>query len=117
MGTSSDDTLTLLNDVTGVSINLNNGTNTLNLAAGVNSLGNVFNVESINGTSFGDTLTLAGQVGNPTGVTRIDLGSGNDTLNLGAQSFGVTFVYADSDGAEWFPASTMATATRSTSVV
>ena len=99
VGTSSDDTLTLLNDVTGVSINLNNGTNTLNLAAGANSLSNVFNVQSINGTASNDTLTL-GQVGSSSGVTRVDLGTGNDTLNLGAQSFGVTFVYADNDGAD-----------------
>jgi Ca2+-binding RTX toxin-like protein len=97
--TSSDDTLKLLNEVTGLSVNLNNGTNTLNLAAGVNSLGNVFNVGSINGTSSADTLTLAGQVGNLTGV-KVDLGSGNDTLNLGAGSFGVTFVYADNGGAD-----------------
>ena len=98
-GAASNDTLTLLNDVSGVSINLGQGTNTLNLAAGVNSLTGIFNVQSINGSASNDTLTL-GQVGNLTGVTRIDLGSGNDTLNLGAQSFGVTFVYADNDGAD-----------------
>jgi Ca2+-binding RTX toxin-like protein len=99
-GSASDDTLTFVNNTFNVTIDLGNGANTLNLAAGVNSLGNVFNVGSINGTSSADALTLAGQVGNLTGVTRIDLGSGNDTLNLGAQSFGVTFVYADNDGAD-----------------
>ena len=49
-GTASNDTLTLLNDVSGVSINLGQGVNTLNLAAGINSLTGTFNVQSINGT-------------------------------------------------------------------
>jgi hypothetical protein len=44
---SSDDTLTLLNDVTGVSVNLANGSNTLNPAAGANALVDV----STSGTS------------------------------------------------------------------
>ena len=97
-GTASNDTLTLLNDVSGVTINLGQGVNTLNLAAGVNSLAGAFNFQSINGTASSDTLTLA-QVGN-LAATRVDLGPGNDTLNLGPGSFGVTFVYADNDGAD-----------------
>ena len=79
-----------------MSVNLGQGVNTLNLAAGVNSLAGAFNFQSIIGTASSDTLTLA-QVGN-LGATRVDLGAGNDTLNLGPGSFGVTFVYADSDG-------------------
>ena len=81
-----------------MSINLGQGVNTLNLAAGVNSLTGTFSVQSINGTVSSDTLTLA-QVGN-LGATRVDLGPGNDTLNLGLGSFEVTFVYADNDGAD-----------------
>ena len=99
VGDSSDDTITLLNNVAGVNVNLGNGTNTLNLAAGINSLTGVFNVQSINGSASSDTLTL-GQVGGQTGVTRVDLGAGNDTLNLSLNSFGITFVYADNDGAD-----------------
>ena len=98
-GAVSNDVLTLLNDVSGVSINLAQGTNTLNLAAGVNSLGIVSNVQAIDGSASGDTLTL-GVVGSAAGQTRVDLGSGNDTLNLGAQTLGITFVYANNDGAD-----------------
>ncbi len=99
VGVSSDDTISLLNSVAGVNVNLGNGTNTLNLAAGINSLTGVFDVQSINGSASSDTLTL-GQVGGQTGVTRVDLGAGNDTLNLSLNSFGITFVYADNDGAD-----------------
>jgi Ca2+-binding RTX toxin-like protein len=78
-----------------VSVNLGNGTNTLNLAAGANSLNTLFAVQSINGTSSADVLNLTGP-----GVTKVALGSGNDTLNLSPQSGGVTFVYADGGGAD-----------------
>ena len=54
----SDDTLTLLNDVSGLTVNLANGTNTLQLAAGTNSLVNVFGVQNINGSATDDTLTI-----------------------------------------------------------
>ena len=77
-GAPSNDTLTLLNDVSGVSINLAQGTNTLNLAAGSNTLTNAFNVQTINGTVSDDTLTL---VNNPFNVT-VDLGNGNDTVDI-----------------------------------
>ncbi|WP_036055067.1 VCBS domain-containing protein, partial [Bradyrhizobium sp. URHD0069] len=94
-GPASSDTLTLLNNVTGVSVDLKGGTNTLNLHAGINSLAGVFNVQSIHGSASSDTLTL----GEANGTT-IDLGAGNDTLNLGPATSGVTFVYADNGGAD-----------------
>jgi len=77
-GAASDDTLTLLNDVSGVTINLGQGVNTLDLAAGSNTLTNAFNVQAIHGTASDDTLTL---VNNPFGVT-VDLGGGNDTVDI-----------------------------------
>ena len=98
LGPASDDTLTLLNNVSGVSVDLAGGNNTLDLHAGANSLASVFNVQSINGSASSDTLTLA-QVNNATG-TRVALGFGADTLNLGATSNGVTYVYADNGGAD-----------------
>ena len=92
--------MTFLNDVTGVSINLGDGANALHLAAGTNSLAALFNIGSISGTSSSDTLSL-NQVGN----TVVDLGGGSDTLNLTAQSVGVTLVYADNYGAARCPGS------------
>ena len=73
----SNDTLTLLNDVNGITVNLQLGTNTLNLAAGTNAL-TEFNIQQINGTSSDDQLTLQNQ----TFGTTIDLGAGNDSLQL-----------------------------------
>jgi VCBS repeat-containing protein len=75
----SNDALTLLNTVSGITVNLGNGTNTLNLAAGSNSLDFGFGVQVFNGTGSDDTLTLT----NGTFGSTIDLGGGNDTLNLG----------------------------------
>jgi VCBS repeat-containing protein len=82
-GMPSNDTLTLLNDVSGVNINLQQGMNTLNLAAGVNSLGSVFNVDTINGTASDDTLSIGGGLFTATNDLSIDLGAGNDTLTVG----------------------------------
>ncbi|MEH2565235.1 VCBS domain-containing protein [Bradyrhizobium sp. AZCC 2289] len=82
-GAPSDDTLTLLNDVSGVNVNMQQGINTLNLAAGVNSLGNVFNVDTINGTTSDDTLSIGGGLFTATNDLSIDLGAGNDTLTVG----------------------------------
>jgi hypothetical protein len=80
---SSDDSLTFLNNVTGVSIDLHGGHNTLNLAAGASSLANVWNVQQVNGTDFNDTLTLTNGIFPGTGNSAvIDLGDGNDTLNF-----------------------------------
>ena len=84
---SSDDTLTLLNDVTGVTVNLQQGNNTLQLAAGANSI-TAFNVQHINGTASDDVLTMLNDAGGDT----IDLGAGNDTLNLTGFTGGVTVV-------------------------
>jgi VCBS repeat-containing protein len=86
-GSVSNDTLTLLNDVSGLSVNLDNGVNTLNLAAGVNSLVNVFNVDTINGTASDDTLTVANGLFTPNNDLSIDLGAGNDTLQVGSTFF------------------------------
>ncbi|SDM85099.1 VCBS domain-containing protein [Afipia sp. GAS231] len=74
---ASDDTLTLLNDVSGITINLQQGNNTLDLAAGTNSL-TAYNVQTINGSASDDTLTLQNQIFS----TTIDLGGGNNSLNL-----------------------------------
>ncbi|MEH2565236.1 hypothetical protein V1289_004863 [Bradyrhizobium sp. AZCC 2289] len=84
-GSISNDTLTLLNDVSGLSVNLANGINTLNLAAGVNSFVNVFNVDTINGTASDDTLTIGNGLFTNANDLSIDLGAGNDTLSFGSQ--------------------------------
>jgi hypothetical protein len=76
---SSNDTLFLLNTVNGVSINLGEGTNTVNLAAGANTLAAAYNIQAINGTISGDTLTVQNQING----SSIDLGGGTDTLTLG----------------------------------
>ncbi|MGL9621324.1 VCBS domain-containing protein [Bradyrhizobium sp. U531] len=82
----SDDTLTLLNTVSGVSVNLGEGTaNVLNLAAGSNSFDNLWNVNQLNGSSSDDVLTLQGSPANV-----IDLGDGNDTLNINMNVFDIT---------------------------
>jgi VCBS repeat-containing protein len=87
----SDDTLTLLNDVSGVSVDLADGNNTLNLAAGTNSLDNLFNIAHLNGSSSDDVLTVTQQ----SYATVFDMGAGNDTINFGAQANGVTVVNAE----------------------
>ena len=73
----SNDTLTLLNNVNGVVINLGDGANAVNLAGGANSL-TLNNIQSVNGTLSDDSLTSQGQSLNST----IDLGDGTDTLTL-----------------------------------
>jgi hypothetical protein len=79
-GSVSNDTLTLLNDVTGLTVNLANGNNTLNLAAGANSFTGIFNVDTVNGTTSDDTLTIGSGPYTPNGDLSIDLGAGNDTV-------------------------------------
>ena len=81
----SDDTLTLLNNVSGILINLGDGNNTLNLAAGTNSVQG-YGLQTINGTASADVLTT---LENAAGST-IDLGADIDTLNLGVIATGVT---------------------------
>jgi hypothetical protein len=82
-GVAFNDTLTLLNDVSGLSVNLEQGDNTLNLAVGVSSFTNIFNVQHINGTASDDTLTITNGVFEPGNNPTIDLGAGNNTLQLG----------------------------------
>jgi VCBS repeat-containing protein len=98
-GIASDDALTLLNSVTGVTVNLGLGANTLNLAGVSNSL-STFGIESINGTTSNDTLNLDGASRASNGLTRVVLGDGNDSLTLGAQTYGVRYIYADNGGAD-----------------
>ncbi|MGY3038072.1 VCBS repeat-containing protein [Bradyrhizobium sp. USDA 4354] len=82
----SDDTVTLLNTVSGVTVNLGEGTaNVLNLAEGSNSFDNLWNVNLLNGSSSDDILTLQGSPANV-----IDLGDGNDTLNFNANVYDIT---------------------------
>lgn len=84
--TPSNDTLELLNNVSGVTVNLGDGTNTLNLADGNNSFDALHGVNFVNGTSSSDTLTLNGYQGS------VDLGGGTDTLNLNGGSFNLTVI-------------------------
>ena len=53
---------------------------------------NVFGVQNINGSATDDTLTIQGSVG----ATTVDLGGGNDTLNLSGGAFGVTVLNVES---------------------
>jgi VCBS repeat-containing protein len=89
-GTAVDDTVTLMNDVSGLSVNLAQGDNTLNLAAGTNSFGDLFNIQHINGTTSDDVLTLTDGAFTPDGNPVIDLGTGDNTLNFGAQGMSLT---------------------------
>ena len=75
----SNDTLTLTTNVSGVEINLGQGTNTLNLAAGTNSI-SVGNVANINGTAGNsDTLNLVGSTqATIANVETINGSTGND---------------------------------------
>nr|WP_249810728.1 VCBS domain-containing protein [Bradyrhizobium sp. 17] len=91
-GAPSDDTLTLMNDVSGLTVNLQQGSNTLNLAAGVNDLVNVFNVDRINGSATDDVLTIEQSIFTPGHNSVVDFGDGNDTLNLNSQYNGVTII-------------------------
>ncbi|HUA52367.1 MAG TPA: hypothetical protein VMB81_09390, partial [Candidatus Sulfotelmatobacter sp.] len=88
---SGNDTLVLVNyAITGGSIDLGGGADTLTLSSsGANSL-NVANVESILGGSQNDTVVLSTALVGGT----IDLGSGADTLSLanGANSINVANV-------------------------
>jgi hypothetical protein len=76
-----NDVLTLSNNVTGVDVSLGNGDNTMNLAAGVNSFVNLYDVNHINGTTGDDTLTVTGAIGAANGTT-VNLGDGDDTVVL-----------------------------------
>nr|WP_311985852.1 hypothetical protein [Bradyrhizobium canariense] len=90
-GPASDDTLVLLTDVTGLTIDLGPGTNTVTLAAGTNSLDGLYNINQINGSSTDDVLTLTQQ-----SFGTIDMGGGNDTVNFaGANAGTVTVVNAE----------------------
>jgi Ca2+-binding RTX toxin-like protein len=84
IGAASDDTLTLQTTVSGVSVNLGQGTNTLNLAAGSSSFNNLFNVSLLSGTASDDTVILSGQP-----AQTVDLGAGDDTLDMGASYLGM----------------------------
>jgi VCBS repeat-containing protein len=90
-GAASDDSLTLLNDVSGLSVDLAAGTNTLTLAAGTNSVDNLFNIAHLNASASDDALTVTQQ----SYATLFDMGAGNDTINFGAQANGVTVVNAE----------------------
>ena len=86
-GTVSNDTLTLANNVSGLSVNLANGDNTLNLAAGASSFTNLFNVQHVNGTASDDVLSISNGFFEPGNNPVIDLGGGDNTLNLGMAGF------------------------------
>src|SRR5216684_3034768 len=76
IGGTASDLVTMSGDLTGATIDLGAGTDTLQLFAGTNSL-TAINIESIRGSTAADVLTLNGAV---SGTTTVDLGSGNDTL-------------------------------------
>ncbi|MBR1300813.1 M10 family metallopeptidase C-terminal domain-containing protein [Bradyrhizobium sp. AUGA SZCCT0042] len=75
-GTPSDDTLTLLNTVSGLNVHLGDGSNTL---------GNLFGVNVVNGSASTDTLTISGQAGGT-----FDLGDGTDTVTFNTNVFNTT---------------------------
>ena len=91
VGTAAADALTLSTSVTGVSVNLGNDTDTLNIASGASDM-SVSGVENIAGTGGGHTLTFNSAV---TGVS-VDLSGGAaDTLilsSLGTNSVSITDV-------------------------
>ena len=90
-GAASNDTLTLQNNLNGASVNLQQGVNTLNLAAGTNALNDLFNVDNVNGSTGDDTLSVANGFFTPNNDLVVNLGDGNDTLSLGtvSASFGL----------------------------
>ena len=90
-GAPSDDTLTLANDVSGVSVNLGDGNNTLNLAAGTNSLESLVNINLVNGSASDDVLTVS----QPSFTTTFDMSAGNDVVNFAGQAFGATVINAE----------------------
>ena len=89
-GPAVDDTVTLLNDVTGMSVNLAQGDNTLNLADGSNSFVDLFNVQHVVGTASDDVLTVTDGIFTPDGNPVVDLGGGDNTLNFGGGGFTMT---------------------------
>ncbi len=89
-GAATDDTLTLTNNVSGLSVNLAQGNNTLNLAAGANSFVNIGSVQHINGSAGDDTLTVSGGLFEPGNNPIVNLGAGNNTLNFGMQGVTLT---------------------------
>jgi hypothetical protein len=89
-GPASDDTLMLLTDVTGLTIDLGSGINTVTLAAGTNSLDGLFNINQINSSSTDDVLTLTQQT-----FSTIDMGDGIDTINFVGTAGTVTVVNAE----------------------
>ena len=89
---SSNDTLTLTSNVSGVTVFLGNGTNALNLtASGANSLNGVFGAQTLNTSGGNDSLTILGNVGNMT----IDMKGGADTLTLVSGSGNLTVKSAE----------------------
>lgn len=88
---ASDDVLTLTNDVSGLSIDLGQGVNTVNAAAGVNSFDGLFNVAHLNGSVTDDDLTVTQQ----TFGTTFDMGAGNDAIHFSGGANGVTVVNAE----------------------
>ncbi|SDK25260.1 MULTISPECIES: VCBS domain-containing protein [Bradyrhizobium] len=102
-GVASNDTLNLSNDVSGVTVNLQQGDNTLNLAAGSNSFTSIFNVQHINGTALDDTLTITNGLFEPGNNPTVDLGAGNNTLNIGSGAFTLLNVqHLNGDGSDNF---------------
>lgn len=86
-----DNVVNLTSNVSGLNVNLQNGNNTLNLAAGINSLSGINNVGTVNGTGGLDDLTITNGVFN----TTIDLGGGTDALhltNVGGYTFALSGV-------------------------
>jgi hypothetical protein len=81
-GAAVDDTVTLNDDVTGMTVNLSRGNNTLNLAAGGNSLVDLFNVQHISGTASDDVLTVTDGIFSPDNNLIVDPCAGNNTLNF-----------------------------------
>jgi len=96
VGSGGNDSVTLQNAVSGMAVNLNGGTDSLNLSNGNNNV-TVSGTESIHGGSGFDTVTL----GDATPVTINSVESvigagGNDQVTINAD-FGVTNVTASLD--------------------
>lgn len=92
-GSGGNDFVTLQNPVSGMSINLNGGTDSLNLANGGNNV-TVSGTESIHGGAGPDTVTLSDST--PVTINSIETvngGSGNDQVTINADA-GVTNVSA-----------------------
>ena len=88
-GVASNDVLTLLNQVGGVTVNLQQGSNTLNLAAGVNSFADIYNVDAINGSDSADTLVVNNGLYSQTDSLVINMGDGDDTVTVGGPNAGL----------------------------